>query len=1093
MSDDASARQQALDPSASFAVRAPAGSGKTTLLIQRLLRLLTTVEHPEQVVAITFTRKAAEEMRTRIVEALTRAAGAAPDDEFARHTWELAVATLAHDRALGWQLDEHPARLRIMTIDALCQHLVRRMPITAGMPGLPAVEDDVRQLYSEAARNALAAIADAGPTRQAVKLALHHVDNDWAKLEALLANMIERRDQWLPLIGAGSDREVLELCLRRTVEDELAKLVACLAPAILSELVALGTYAGANLPHSPLAEMVAMPAPEFDSLPVWQAFAGLFLTDPGAWRKKIDKRCGFPAQGTAAKAMKERWGEILAELQAMPGAHTCLVSVQRLPSSVFADSEWETVSALTTLLKSATAHFMVLCDQLGRSDFTAFSLAALDALGEPLYPSDLALSLDYQISHLLIDEFQDTSITQFELLRRLTAGWQEHDGRTLFLVGDPMQSIYRFRQADVNLFRRVLQVGRIGSVVVQPLTLSVNFRAQAQLVDWINSAMPQALAAIGAADDHFVGQSAVRRADIEPCVVHAFGQFDTRAEAERVCQIVNDLRVREPTASIAVLVRSRSHLGHIPALLMAAGIGVSAREITPFAELEVVADLSALCRALLHAADRVAWFSVLRAPWCGLSLSSLLALAELAPTVPEALGLAAIDERFEVTERARMLRVQTLLETARNAQREAPFAVVLQETWLALGGPAVLDDARSLDDARAFFRIIDALELEGITLTAERINKRLAQQYSSPPVSDAAAVQIMTVHRAKGLEFDYVIVPGLGRAPRGDARPLLLLREDIGSAGEHNLLLAPIPSRGKSPLYDYLRAREQNEGSAEIARLLYVALTRARNQVHLLGHAEGSLDADVSPAKGSFLSLLWSGLQHDFAARVEISVASNPAETSLVTLRRARPESLPCLALPPGTSNTPPIVPIEFEWAGTTAKHVGTVTHRLLQDLAERGAAVAPQTWLETALQFGRGQLRARGLVDDALHAALDVVREALETTLNSIRGRWLFDAGHRQSHSELCVAVSEEFGVARIVIDRTFIDHEGRLWIIDFKTGTHSGGAVEAYLDSEVLRYRPQLERYARGLAELEQRPIWLGLYFPLLDAWREWPYRPV
>ena len=129
--NDGAARAAALDVSRSFVVQAPAGSGKTTLLTQRLLRLLTTVRQPEQVLAITFTRKAAEEMRARLIAALELAGELRPDDPFRAATHDYASAVLAHDRERGWDLRAQPSRLRIMTIDSLCQSIVRQAPISA--------------------------------------------------------------------------------------------------------------------------------------------------------------------------------------------------------------------------------------------------------------------------------------------------------------------------------------------------------------------------------------------------------------------------------------------------------------------------------------------------------------------------------------------------------------------------------------------------------------------------------------------------------------------------------------------------------------------------------------------------------------------------------------------------------------------------------------------------------------------------------------------------------------------------------------------------------------------------------------------------
>ena len=119
-------------------------------------------------------------------------------------------------------------------------------------------------------------------------------------------------------------------------------------------------------------------------------------------------------------------------------------------------------------------------------DFTEVAQGALRALGEPEMPTDLALALDYRIRHLLIDEFQDTSISQYDLVVKLTRRMGAGDGRSVLVVGDPMQSIYRFREAEVGLFLRARAEG-IGNVALQPISLSANFRSQRGIVDWVNA------------------------------------------------------------------------------------------------------------------------------------------------------------------------------------------------------------------------------------------------------------------------------------------------------------------------------------------------------------------------------------------------------------------------------------------------------------------------------------------------------------------------------------------------------------------------------------------------------------------------------
>src|SRR5689334_4619948 len=159
---DRASREHALDPTRSFIVQAPAGSGKTELLIQRFLTLLARVGAPEEVIAITFTRKAAGEMRKRVLDALSfAAAGKTPDNEQERITLPLADGVLDVDQRLGWGLVENPGRLRILTIDALCLSLAAQMPLLSRMGARPSPVDDATELYREAARETLAQIGDA--------------------------------------------------------------------------------------------------------------------------------------------------------------------------------------------------------------------------------------------------------------------------------------------------------------------------------------------------------------------------------------------------------------------------------------------------------------------------------------------------------------------------------------------------------------------------------------------------------------------------------------------------------------------------------------------------------------------------------------------------------------------------------------------------------------------------------------------------------------------------------------------------------------------------------------------------------------------
>ena len=218
---DAGERRRALDPARSFIVQAPAGSGKTELLIQRYLMLLPRVSVPESVVAITFTVKAAAEMRERVLDALETAAGPAPEAAHAKETWTLAREALEQDRRLGWSLRENPGRMRIQTIDALSMAIVRQMPWIARMGAMPEVTEDARRFYEQAAENTIRALAEDSNRGRGVETLLRHLDFDAGITRGLIAEMLAIRDHWLPVIGVNADTRGI----RATLERSLSRIV----------------------------------------------------------------------------------------------------------------------------------------------------------------------------------------------------------------------------------------------------------------------------------------------------------------------------------------------------------------------------------------------------------------------------------------------------------------------------------------------------------------------------------------------------------------------------------------------------------------------------------------------------------------------------------------------------------------------------------------------------------------------------------------------------------------------------------------------------------------------------------------------------
>jgi ATP-dependent helicase/nuclease subunit A len=1113
---DATARARALDPTGSFIVQAPAGSGKTELLSRRLLALLARVSRPEEIVALTFTRKAAAEMRGRVLKALQAARSALPEGAkpHQRETWALARAALEADSQRGWRLTHNPSRLRIETIDALCADFANRMPLTSRFAEPPRVLEDPIPLYQEAARATLGELSRSEWSRP-VTVLLAHLDNNLPLLEGLLAEMLGKRDQWLRHVAGGGERERLEAGLEAGVIAALAAAAEAAPQALWEEVLALARYCASNLAavgsNSEICAclgLVAPPGAAAADLIAWLGLARLTLTDKGTWRKLAHTQEGFPAASTARdpeektrfKAMKIRFAELGTRLAQEDEFRVRLEALRSLPPTRFDDTNWPVLTALIQLLKLACAHLDLVFRRRGEADFIAVAQAAMQALGEPDAPTDLALALDYRIRHLLIDEFQDTSYTQYTLIERLTTGWEHGDGRTLFLVGDPMQSIYRFREARVGLFLRARAQG-IGTVKLTPLHLTVNFRSQQGIVDWVNRTFPQVLPKrenfrTGAVPYHAASAQNAPLPGPAVCI-HPFLDKDCAPEAQRVVELVQAAREEETEASVAVLVRSRNHLAVIAPALAAAGLRFQAVGIERLDEAQEVRDLLALTRALCHPADRVAWLAVLRAPWCGLTLSDLCALTDGAPRtiVWELIQDPARLSRLSEDGAERVKRLAGIFTAAFAERGRKPLRRAVEGVWLALGGPACCAAAAHLKNAASFFERLESLDRGGTLEDFAALEREVARLHASPDTDAGPALQLMTVHKAKGLEFDIVIVPGLARKPRQPERQLLAWMERPGGGDAAELLLAPIPAAGssKDPIYAYLRAEEAHCARLEDARLLYVAATRARRRLHLLANVRQENGRLASPPAQSLLAQLWPVVQAEFQSALAGILPTREGE------RRDERRSLRRLPLswrppfPPDSAVPVPELPlpreeVEFFWAGETAKHVGTVVHRTLHRICREGLHLWDSARLTALMSYFEAALARLGVPGNELESAVRRVRIALDQTLRDPRGRWILAPSSGDARSEYALTGVENGQVVKAVIDRTFVDEQGVRWIIDFKTGSHEGAEIAAFLDREKMRYAAQLERYASLMQKRDSRPVRLGLYFPMHSGWREW-----
>jgi ATP-dependent helicase/nuclease subunit A len=1187
-------RKLALDPTRSILVQAPAGSGKTTLLTERFLTLLGEVDDPGQIVAITFTNAAAAEMRNRILDELRN-----PEPSL------LAQRALDRSNARSWKLLDLPAQLRISTIDSFCRDLALQQPLLSGLGGGLAIAEQPDDLYRRAARHTLEQIGNPAlrALSEAVEELLKWRDNNWRELEDLLVDMLSKRDRWMH--GFVLEREPDWDALRQRLERPFANAVRDglnqvsrqldMVPGARQEAMALARFActqtGGEL-HRELAEIPEFPSAPFLTIEALEEAQGAFvclaqmiLTNTGTFRKSIDRRLGFPADNKAEKA---RILNLITGLAAVPGLESSLAAVRNLPPARYTEDDWRIVRACFTLLRHAAAQLQVVFAEAAAVDFIQVAQIAQQVLkSDDGFPSDAALAVADGIRHLLVDEFQDTSRRQHQLLASLIAAWPDRSGRTCFAVGDPMQSIYFFREADAELFTRVREIGlEVSNAEPLPLDfvpLSANFRTTPALVERLNdvfdkvfetddgsrvtfsAAVPARASQIGSDQNFELHLGFSPQATRNKSVVSPVAPIEEDPQSDQVRQIAELIRSLQPAMEearaaggkyrIAVLARARKSLAPIAQALHQAAIPFRAVDLEKLAARPEVLDALTLARALLNPQDRVAWLGVLRAPWCGLALDDLHLLtradnqALLARPVPDLLAerLPLLSDSGR-SAAGRVLSALASAPTLRATQPTFALGTWLEQVWLSLGG-ADCCDASAHANLDLLWSCLDKLpagaqDLLGPTLDAA-LDKLTA--LSDPAASSDCGVQLMTIHKSKGLEFEVVIVPDLQAKTAGFNHKLLswLERgltpeadssfEDSSAGGEiTEFLVAPLPSKGEDSGKSkaWVDRVYKDRESQETRRILYVAATRAREELHLFARPAYKVEANgelslVTPSTG-LLATAWPALEDEIRARFDawksnlLTLAGPPgqqssAQATIESLAAADEGNL--FVLPTDEPSIRPTIlrrlPADYQHApgapsfpllsaervgnldpqpanrstesrlrlysrhegGPVSRALGTAVHALLEELARLRATSDWQGARAALQQFQpriESQIRALGIAPPVTR---QIAANAIQIALNASQdpnSQWVLSP-HPGAASEVRWTGVIAGALTNVRFDRIFRaglapQSEGLMawWIIDYKTAHMDDLAPAATLAQLRPRFAPQLEAYAKILRNL-------------------------
>lgn len=1062
---DTPTRDEVVSPSSSYIVQAPAGSGKTTLLVDRYLNLLTVVRQPEEILAITFTEKAAREMKSRVLKELS-----VPD----------GIAEQVHERSkqLHWDLELNPQRMKIQTIDSFAYSLVQRMPIESQLSLDYQSMEKSDEIYQEAAIEFFEQVLRKGPNTDYATDILALFENNIDQAIQTFATMLSHRQNWIKSVQSvlnakreGQSADGIFTQLEATRDSYVRNVIDATRRAFPDAL-----FKQCKKLCGMVCNTLERPFHNFEQAEDWAILASIFLTRSKSLRKLVNKTQGCPPNSTA----KRLWSELKPEIESA-NIDEALRRIYGIPTGKILARHREAFDALCLGLPSLIQKLNVIFQRRECIDFTELSFAAQRALERDEMPTELALALDYRIAHILIDEYQDTSDAQFAFFERIMTTWNPDSGNSFFAVGDPMQSIYRFRNANLGLFQRTFSQD-ILNLKVQPRKLNSNFRSLPSLVEFNNRVFKRVF---GSDDNAEYGQVAFAESAPantklrEKCdddavkFVLTLDDPDGQREAQQVARRIEQLiATYGPDDKIALLVPTRIRLGEYFDAMKDKGIQWKGIEILKLEVAPVVRDLYSLVEAFNEDRSRLAWLSLFRSPLCGLSLPDLERLAEY-ETGSHMLECSSLSSAGAKS----LARVRRAVEQSRR-ETHLTLRSQIERLWFRLGGNHAYEDVDSLLNAERFFELLETTTEREIRL--HDLWTRVQSEFVSES-GENADLDIMTIHKAKGLEFDHVLLVDISNATGSNPRELVHWAEY-----ENSLLVAVRDSEIEDPFYEFLRQEEKSRDANESKRLLYVAMTRAKKTLSIFGRFNST---EKKPRSGSLLALL----EPFFDEAQEVDVEPEQSELQVTRgnlLTRIDPEyewiepesayPIDEILKPAMTASVDMPVPTQFRQQLV----LGKLVHRELNWLSQTNQR--DNIFTVDRIENWQKFLRAEGLSGDEIATLVEQTKYQITNVLNHDQGLWILNPDQKDASSETAYTAIRNGEITEVVIDRTFVDDAGIRWIIDYKTSSISKDVSSEKISQDTQRlYRDQLCKYASIMQMCDNRQIKCAVYYtnlPLL-----------
>ena len=1034
----------------SFIVQAPAGSGKTSLLVKRFLNRLLEVKSPKEVLALTFTNKAAAEMAQRLKEALE---GKSKDNEIKK------IVEKISKHALKSKWDEgYIDSLMIMTIDKLALRLIKQTPILSSSGVNFLTDEDPDDLYREAIRETITSNAEN-------HLLFKYFDYDYHKLTEQLLALISKRDQWLPIVSGllRSDDKNIEEIYGTYYTNELniwveEKIKPNFTNEDLKELEIIVSYLADNKNIDRKDKLRSSINYEF-----WFYIRDLILTKSGKQiRKKIDTSSGFPATNVG-KEIKER---LLKLIELKNNKFNILIDFFNVTYHKNIVDIYPLITPFCLLLIDMVTRLNEKFKERRIIDFTQIMGNAVEALRD----THLPLILDQNISHILVDEFQDTNESQLIFIELLTQNFAGNPDKSFFAVGDPMQSIYRFRKAEVEIFSRVQKSG-ISDLKLTSLFLKVNFRSNKNIIDWLNNSFSKAFPLIDDSDEGSVPYSSCESSNnnLEGGMELIALTCDTKsktaqyeAEALYVLNLIKDTRKSNPDASIAVLTRSKAHLSELITLINKkdTSIPIDAIEMSKILSNQTFQDILCLTKALFDFSDRTNWIAALKSPWCGLSINDLVLLFEKdhKSLVWELINNIDNTSRLDKNS-ARRLRsfVEVIRENIQYRGRIS-HRYFVEGIWRQLNGEKSMVDSNDIQNIDLFLELLEEAS-EILSIDFIKLERLIENKFISKTSIQKNSIKFLTIQKSKGLEFDHVIIPNLNKRTRNEESDLVLY--------DKSTLSIKNPGNDKN-LHSYHAYKERKRLDNEKIRLLYVAMTRAKNKCYLIGTVKKEGDL-VIPNSGTFMNILWPFFSDKFT-EIATPEDENSFEKFIPKLRRLNDNFYSGDKRYKRSIDTEELSFCYPNMSTDIQRFTGNIVHKYLEIIVKKQLDI--DKILCNKLDYTESLYLGKNFKKKDIKIGLNLVKKSLEMLKKTSDGRWILNR-YLADNSEVSYLLESNNTTTQHIPDRSFIENDIQ-WIIDYKTpfSPIKNLAVEA------KKHLPQLRLY-ETIFKRNKRVIQKAIYF--------------